>query len=29
MKKTVYNKVKWHYPEGKGCPDLKTATIHF
>ena len=29
MKKTVYDKVEWHYPEGKGCPDLKTATIHF
>lgn len=28
MKKTVYDKVEWHYPEGQGCPDVKTAMIH-
>ena len=25
----IYDKVKWHYPSGKHCPDLKTALIHF
>lgn len=28
MKKHIYDKVEWHYPEGEGCPDLKTAMIH-
>lgn len=26
---TVYDKVKWHYPEGKGCPNLDAAKVHF
>lgn len=25
----VYDKVKWHYPEGKNCPNLKSAKQHF
>jgi hypothetical protein len=25
----VYDKVKWHYPEGKGCPDIESAKQHF
>jgi len=25
----IYDKVSWHYPEGKGCPDLETAKKHF
>lgn len=24
----TYDKVAWHYPEGKGCPDLDAAKIH-
>ena len=28
-KTIVYDKVKWHFPEGKGCPDLETAKRHF
>ncbi|GJQ51068.1 MAG: hypothetical protein K8F34_16680 [Candidatus Kuenenia stuttgartiensis] len=30
MKKIkVYDKVKWHYPEGKNCTDLDSAKTHF
>lgn len=25
----VYDKVKWHYPDGKNCPDLPHAKQHF
>lgn len=25
---TVYDKVSWHYPEGKDCPNLNTAKGH-
>lgn len=25
----TYDKVKWHYPEGKGVPSLEAATRHF
>lgn len=25
----VYDKVSWHYPEGKNCPSLEAAKIHF
>jgi hypothetical protein len=25
----VYDKVKWHYPEGKNCPSLDAAKRHF
>jgi hypothetical protein len=25
----VYDKVKWHYPEGEICPDLDSAKTHF
>lgn len=28
MKKHVYDKVEWHFPEGEGCPDIRTAMIH-
>lgn len=24
----VYDKVKWHYPDGEGCPDLESAKQH-
>jgi hypothetical protein len=24
----VYDKVKWHWPEGKGCPSLEAAKRH-
>jgi len=24
----VYDKVPWHYPEGKNCPSLSAAKIH-
>jgi len=26
---TVYDKVSWHYPEGKNCPSMKVAKVHF
>lgn len=26
---TVYDKVSWHYPEGKNCPNLEAAKAHF
>jgi hypothetical protein len=30
MAKTkVYDKVSWHFPEGKNCPDIETAKNHF
>ena len=25
----TYDKVSWHFPEGKNCPDLDAAKIHF
>ena len=25
----TYDKVSWHFPEGKGCPDLDAAKVHF
>ena len=25
----TYDKVRWHFPEGKGCPSLEDAKIHF
>lgn len=25
----TYDQVRWHFPEGKGCPSLDTAKIHF
>ena len=25
----VYDKVSWHYPEGKNCPNLEAAKVHF
>jgi hypothetical protein len=25
----TYDKVRWHFPEGKGCPSLDAAKIHF
>jgi hypothetical protein len=25
----TYDKVSWHFPEGKGCPSLAAAKIHF
>jgi len=24
----TYDKVSWHFPEGKGCPNLDAAKIH-
>lgn len=29
MKIQVFDKVKWHYPDGKNCPDLAHAMRHF
>jgi len=29
MNNKVYDKVKWHYPEGDACENLETAKIHF
>ncbi len=29
MSTVVYDKVKWHFPDGKDCPDLESATRHF
>ena len=29
MEFRVYDKVAWHFPEGKGCPSLTAATAHF
>ena len=26
---TTYDKVSWHFPEGKNCPDLDAAKVHF
>lgn len=26
---TVYDKVSWHFPEGKSCPSLEAAKAHF
>lgn len=28
MPLTVYDKVSWHFPDGKGCPSLEAAAIH-
>ena len=25
----VYDKVSWHYPEGKNCPSLEAAKVYF
>lgn len=25
----TYDKASWHFPEGKGCPSLEAAKIHF
>lgn len=25
----TYDKVSWHFPEGKNCPSLDSAKIHF
>ena len=29
MPLTIYDKVSWHFPDGKDCPDLESATRHF
>jgi hypothetical protein len=29
MKNIVYDKVSWHFPEGKNCPSLEVAKKHF
>ena len=26
---TTYDKVSWHFPEGKNCPSLDAAKVHF
>ncbi len=26
---TIYDKVSWHFPDGKNCPSLEAAKIHF
>ncbi|QTA83792.1 Uncharacterized protein dnl_62080 [Desulfonema limicola] len=26
---TVYDKVSWHYPEGKNCQSIEVAKVHF
>jgi len=28
-KKIIFDKVKWHYPDGEKCPSLEAATKHF
>ena len=25
----IYDKVKWHFPEGEGCKSLEDALLHF
>ena len=25
----TYDSVSWHYPEGKGCPSIEVAKLHF
>ncbi len=25
----IYDKVSWHYPEGKNCPSIEAAKKHF
>ena len=25
----IYDKVAWHFPEGKNCPNIETAKRHF
>ena len=25
----TYDKVRWHFPEGKGCPSVEAAKVHF
>ena len=25
----TYDKVSWHFPDGKNCPDLDAAKVHF
>lgn len=25
----IYDKVSWHFPEGKRCPSLEAAKVHF
>lgn len=29
MSNVVYDKVSWHFPEGKNCPSLSDAKKHF
>ena len=29
VKEMTYDKVSWHYPEGKNCPSLEAAKMHF
>ena len=26
---TTYDKVSWHFPDGKNCPSLDAAKVHF
>jgi hypothetical protein len=26
---TTYDKVSWHFPDGKNCPSLEAAKVHF
>ena len=26
---TTYDKVSWHFPDGKDCPSLEVAKVHF
>ena len=26
---TTYDKVSWHFPDGKDCPSLEAAKVHF
>lgn len=29
MPLVIYDKVSWHFPDGRDCPDLESATRHF
>ena len=29
MSSKTYDKVRWHFPEGKNCPSLDAAKVHF
>ena len=29
MMGVTYDKVSWHFPDGKNCPDLDAAKVHF